>query len=403
MNLEDYKKFFEHSPGLYLILDPDLNIVAVTDAYLNATMTKRQDILGRGIFDVFPDNPDDISADGVSNLHASLNRVLKNKSVDVMAIQKYDIKKPESEGGEFEERYWSPFNSPILDANKEVKFIIHRVEDVTEFVKLKTLSGEMELEILQRGKDLQNANNSLREVNESLIKTTEELKRSNDELAQFAATASHDIKAPFRNVGGYLDLIRKKLDKKLNDPELEDFFQKITLSREKIATLLDDLLNFARVNQSEEALENIDTHTLVKEVLNNIDFTIKKAEAEIIISGDLPAIHGSYSHISQLFQNLVSNAIKFHDKRKPRVVISGKEMGDFSQFSVEDNGIGIDPKYAHKLFTVFQRLHNQQEFSGTGLGLAICKRIVENQGGKIWFESEKGKGSTFYFTVPKAH
>jgi PAS domain-containing protein len=128
----DFRALFEGSPNLYLVLNPDLKIVAVSDAYCRATKTERPAILGRGIFDVFPDNPADLKATGVSNLRASLGRVLQFRRPDAMAIQKYDILRPVSEGGGFEERYWSPLNSPVLDINGDVSWIIHRVEDVTE-------------------------------------------------------------------------------------------------------------------------------------------------------------------------------------------------------------------------------------------------------------------------------
>jgi len=132
----DFRALFESAPGFYLVLTPDLTIVAVSDAYLQATMTKRAEILDRGFFDVFPANPDDPGATGVSNLSASLERVLRNRTSDAMAVQKYDIRRPESEGGGFEGRYWSPVNSPILGANRQIAYIIHRVEDVTESVRL---------------------------------------------------------------------------------------------------------------------------------------------------------------------------------------------------------------------------------------------------------------------------
>src|SRR5712692_3330486 len=128
----DFHTLFESAPGLYLVLTPDLKIVAVSDAYLRATMTKRDEILGRGLFDVFPDNPDDPTATGVRNLRASLDRVLQNRAPDAMAVQKYDIRRPEAEGGGFEERYWSPLNSPVFGTGREITHTIHRVEDVTE-------------------------------------------------------------------------------------------------------------------------------------------------------------------------------------------------------------------------------------------------------------------------------
>src|SRR5579885_1421175 len=138
----DYKALFEAAPGHYLVLQPDLTIVAVSDAYLRATMTKREEILGRALFEVFPDNPEDPGATGASNLRASLNRVLKGRVTDVMAVQKYDIPDPNSPDGKFEERHWAPSNSPVLDENGEVRYIIHRVEDVTEFVKLRKRERE---------------------------------------------------------------------------------------------------------------------------------------------------------------------------------------------------------------------------------------------------------------------
>lgn len=140
----DFRVFFESSPDLYLVLTPDLKIVAVSDAYLRATMTQRDTIVGRGIFEIFPDNPHDLHAPGVGNLSASLDRVLANKATDAMAVQKYDIRRPEAEGGGFQERYWSPVNSPVVGPGGEVAYIIHRVEDVTEFRRLKQQGVEQE-------------------------------------------------------------------------------------------------------------------------------------------------------------------------------------------------------------------------------------------------------------------
>ncbi len=135
--LPNYTAAFNAAPGNYLLLHPDFRIAGVTDTYLAATMTRREDIMGRGLFEVFPDNPDEPSADGVRNLRQSLVRVIATRKAERMAVQKYDIRRPESEGGGFEERFWSPLNSPVLGANGEVELIIHWVEDVTEFVRLK--------------------------------------------------------------------------------------------------------------------------------------------------------------------------------------------------------------------------------------------------------------------------
>lgn len=192
----DFRALFESASGLYLVLTPDLTIVAVSDAYLQATMTKREEILGRRLFDVFPDNPDDPGATGVSNLSASLERVLRNRTSDAMAVQKYDIRRPESKGGGFEERHWSPVNSPVFGPNQQIAYIIHRVEDVTEFVRLKqqgveqskltkelrTRAQKVEAEIFLRAQELQETNKKLLAANEELARLAAIVESSDDAI-----------------------------------------------------------------------------------------------------------------------------------------------------------------------------------------------------------------------------
>jgi PAS domain-containing protein len=193
----DFRALFESAPGLMLVLTPALTIVAVSENYLRATMTKREEILGRGLFDVFPDNPADLIATGVTNLRSSLNRVLENRVADAMAVQKYDIRLPESEGGGFEERYWSPSNFPVLGPQGEIIYIIHRVEDVTDCIRLTqngieqrfetaqltSRSEQMELEISRRAQELQEANHQLRKANERLQTEIAERHETKDFLA----------------------------------------------------------------------------------------------------------------------------------------------------------------------------------------------------------------------------
>jgi len=182
----DFRVLFESAPGLYLVLTPDLKIVAVSDAYLRATMTRRDHILGKEVFEVFPDNPDDPSADGARNLRASLERVLFGRIPDAMPIQKYDIRKPVDEGGGFEERYWSPFNSPVFGPQKEVAYIIHRVEDVTEFVHLKQQRTDQQKhseELRARARQMESeANSRAREV----LETNQRLEAANQKSAGLA-------------------------------------------------------------------------------------------------------------------------------------------------------------------------------------------------------------------------
>ncbi len=201
-DITDFQKLFESAPGLFLVLSPDFKIVAVSEAYLKATKTVRNEIMDRGIFEVFPDNPNDPNATGVANLKASLNRVLENKTEDAMAPQKYDIPSPESDGGGFEERYWSPLNSPVLDTNEELVYIIHRVVDITEFILLKkkgaelaTSKWQMESEIVLRAQQLQEANKKLRDVQAILQLNEEKYRKIVDETGD--AVYNSDYKGYF--------------------------------------------------------------------------------------------------------------------------------------------------------------------------------------------------------------
>ena len=203
----DFRTLFESAPGLYLVLTPDLRIVAVSEAFLRATMTRRADLLGREIFDVFPDHPHEKIAAGMRNLRDSLERVLRSGTADAMAVQKYHVRRPEAEGGGFEERFWSPVNSPVLGPDQRIAYIIHRVEDVTEWMRLKEADTEqsklteelrhradrMEADIFQRSRELDEANRRLRRANE-------ELARLNEELAHLNEQGHRDQEARIRSI-----------------------------------------------------------------------------------------------------------------------------------------------------------------------------------------------------------
>lgn len=232
---------------------------------------------------------------------------------------------------------------------------------------------------------------------ETLIKQkSEELERSNKELEQFAYIASHDLQEPLRMVTSYLQLLEKKYKDKL-DQDANDFIHFAVDGSARMKTLIFSLLDYSRVNRV-KPLEDINLDELLKNVVHDLEIQIEENKAVITVE-PLPVIYGDKLLINQLFQNLISNAVKFKGERTPEIIISGKKEQNEYLFSVKDNGIGIQKEYASKLFVIFQRLNTKDQYPGTGIGLAICKKIVEKHGGKIWFESEFGQGTTFYFTL----
>jgi PAS domain S-box-containing protein len=246
------------------------------------------------------------------------------------------------------------------------------------------------------------ARKALMEANETLEakvkERTNDLARSNAELQHFAYVASHDLQEPLRMVTSYLGLLEKRYGSELN-PQAKEYMSFAVDGSLRMKELIDDLLDFSRIDSKPIDLEEVDMNKVAGMVEVDLRLAIEEVGAEIII-GPLPKVRADEVQMKQLLTNLVSNAIKFHDGRPPRVEVSAITFNNEFVFSVQDNGIGIDPKYADRLFNMFSRLHTKDEYPGTGIGLAICKRIVERHGGKIWFESEPGKGTTFYFTIP---
>lgn len=584
-----FRALFESTPGLFLVLKPNLDIVAVSDAYLKATMTKRDEIVGHHLFDVFPDNPDDPSATGVSNLRASLERVIKLGVADTMAVQRYDVRRPQSEGGGFQERYWSPVNSPVFGLGKKLEYIIHRVEDVTEFVlqrrgkktqaqmeerveqmeaeiferaqevqeanrRLSTLNAELEKEIAERARaeeelrlakesletrvqertaELAAINAALRdgeqrvravldsahsavivmdaqgrivdwnaraekmfererrevigckladviiperfrdahtrglehflatgegnvfnrmlelgalrrngtefpaEVSISALKSgdvvtfcgfitditerkraeaeirefsatleqrvldrTAQLEAVNKELEAFSYSVSHDLRAPLRHVIGFAELLNQSCGQKLEESDRR-YVQIISEAATQMGTLIDDLLVFSRIGRAEMRRARVDMGDLVAEVVREMahDCVGRNIAWDI---GTLPEVNGDRAMLKQVWVNLISNAVKYtrHRDRAEIKIASRRNGHALWEFSVKDNGAGFDMQYAGKLFGVFQRLHNAEEFEGTGIGLANVQRIVLRHGGRVWAEAKVDAGATFYFELP---
>jgi len=397
----DVLKILRSVPDLYLILSPDYRIVEVSDSYLSATMVNREDILGRHLFDIFPDNPNDPKATGVKNLNASLECVLKNKVPDTMAVQKYDIRRPLSEGGGFEERYWSPINTPVLNQNNEVQYIIHRVEDVTEFIQLKrvqteqvkiaqelrTRAGQMEMEIYQRAQEVQEMNNKLR--------------IANDDLQAFNYTVSHDLRNPVQAILGFSQIIKDDLSSK--DPTILDYLNEIYNAAQNMKTLIEELIQFSQSGQMSLVKTQVNVSKMANDILNNLrnqwpqrkmDYRVREA---ICVNGDEMLIR-------IVLDNIIQNAWKYTEKTEQAQIEIGvlKDPHSTSIISIifiRDNGIGFSPEEADKLFLPFTRSKSAKGFSGFGIGLATVKRIVDRHGGKIWAQGELGKGATVFIQL----
>ena len=391
-NRAELQSLFESLPGLYLVLTPEFKIVAASDAYLQATMTKREDIIGRGLFEVFPDNPDEPDATGETNLRASLTSVRENCLPHTMAIQKYDIRRPD---GVFEERYWSPINSPVVGADRKIQYLIHRVEEVTEFVRSKSQAAsgdaslnsrmvQMEAEIFQSSQRVQAANR--------------QLEAANKELESFSYSVSHDLRAPLRAMDGFSRAVLEDYGPQLPADGLR-YLQIIRTSTQRMGNLIDDLLSFSRLSRAPMSKRTIATTRFVKDVLDELLNHQETRQIDVSI-GELPACEGDPALLKQIWINLLSNALKYTQKRKETVIEIGcTTEGRTNTYFVRDNGTGFDMRYAHKLFGVFQRLHRAEEYDGTGVGLAIVQRIIHRHGGKVWADAVVGQGATFYFTL----
>jgi len=225
-----------------------------------------------------------------------------------------------------------------------------------------------------------------------------DLARSNKDLEQFAYVASHDLQEPLRMVSSYTQLLARRYQGQL-DASANKFIAYAVDGANRMQRLIEDLLAYSRVGTRAKGFELIDCTAVLDRALANLKAAID-ASGAVVTHGPLPAVVHDNLLLVQLFQNLIGNAIKFHVEAPPRVHVSAEQKGGEWVFAVRDNGIGIDPQYAERIFTIFQRLHTNEEYSGTGIGLAICKKIVERRGGRVWVESQPGSGSTFYFTVP---
>ena len=395
----DFHHLFESVPNLYLVLSPQLEIVAVSEAYLRATVTQRKAIVGRRLFEVFPDNPDDPAASGVGNLRASLQRVLQTRMPDTMAVQKYDIPRPDREGGGFEVRYWSPLNTPMIGADGQVEYIIHRVEDVTEFIRLKqegaaqsrlteelrTKSEQMESEIFLRAQELQETNEKLREA--------ERLK------SEFFANVSHELRTPLSLILAPIESLLAETHGAIS-PSQSQLLRTVHNNSIRLLQMINGLLDFSKTEAGKMRAEPqpTDICALSRSVLH--DFASVAEKKQVGLSHNIAECQSLVSLDAYLFEhilfNLLSNAIKFTPSGG-QVDLSLTVVNDRALLAVKDTGIGICAEDQPGLFEKFRQVEGSatRRYEGTGLGLAMVREFAGLLGGTATVKSQPGQGSVF--------
>jgi signal transduction histidine kinase/ActR/RegA family two-component response regulator len=390
----DFRSLFESAPGCYLVLDRELVIVAVSDAYLRATMTRREEILGRGLFEVFPDNPDDPEATGVGNLRASLDRVRRDRVPDTMAVQKYDIRRPASEGGGFEVRYWSPLNTPVLGADGDLAYVIHRVEDVTEFVRLEERGTQqqrrndrMEAEILRRSRELQEANRQLRAADAA--------------KSEFLSRMSHELRTPLNAILGFGQLLQ--LDE-LSDQQHDSLAHMMSGARHLLA-LINEVLDIAAIEAGglQVSLEPVAVAEVVAEAVMLMR-PLADQHGILLVGPDQPCadqVLGDRQRLKQILLNLLSNAVKYNRVGGSVELACDRVAAGRLRITVADTGPGIPPDALERLFVPFERLERDQgAVEGTGLGLPLSRRLAGVMGGTLELTTTINQGSAFWVELP---
>ena len=396
----DFERLFQECPDVLLVLLPDaprFTMVAATNARLEATHTTR-DILGRGLFEVFPDNPDDPGATGTSNLRDSLERVLRTRRADTMAVQKYDIRGAD---GSFETKYWSPKNLPVLSSSGQVLYILHRVEEVTELVRasevgqtLRDRTRDMEREVIRRSGELAAAIGELREANRKLA----ELDAAKTD---FFANISHEFRTPLTLI---LGLLEEELaeHEPLAQPRLERL-RGAHRNSLRLLRLVNSLLDFSRIEagRAQAHFQAIDLAALTAELASHFESACERGGLTLTIDcPPLPErIHVDAEMWEKIVLNLVSNALKHTFVGGISVRLAW--LDESVRLTVQDSGVGIPPEELPRLFERFYRIKGaaSRTHEGTGIGLSLVRELVQLHGGDIRVESTVGEGSRFHVTL----
>ena len=424
-----FRLLFESSPHPYLVLCPDaaFTIAAVSDRYLAATGTKRSSIVGRGVFDVFPDNPANHSDTGAKDLRASLQRVLRDGVQDIMGIQKYDIPRSGSNVEGFEVRYWSPVNTPVFDAKRRIAYIIHHVEDITDFIlmreqvsresaaqieKVEKRVERMEAEVLRRAIDVKKANQQLKAAMEKLERREAELAELNTRLqeldhakTEFFANVSHEFRTPLTLLLGPIeDLMGQSPPPSEFAPNSRVLLEIAYRNALRLLKLVNTLLDFSRIEAGRAApvWEAIDLAPFTAGLASSFQSLFEQAGLELVVDcPPLPQpVEVDRSMWEKIVLNLISNAFKF--TWRGRIEVRLRAVGGKAELAVIDTGIGIPTHELPRLFERFHRIEGAhgRTYEGSGIGLALVKELVHLHDGDIRVTSEPGHGSCFIVSIP---
>jgi PAS domain S-box-containing protein len=285
----------------------------------------------------------------------------------------------------------------IGERSGPVELVLHRKDGSTVIVETSIIPVEREgkIEIIGVVFDV----TERKKAQEAITKANQLLKRSNEELESYTYVVSHDLKAPLRTIRSFGSFILEDYADKLDETG-KDYLNRMVNASSHLDSMIEDLLILSRVGRKFTEFEKVNLNKLLDEILSDIETSIKESKAKVVVD-KLPALYLQSVWIKQVFMNLISNALKFNESKTPKIEIKYEDKDGEHQFTVKDNGIGIEEKYLSRIFNLFERAPTEKKYDGTGAGLAICKKIVEKFGGKIWVKSAFGKGSSFFFTIPK--
>lgn len=347
--------FIDNTPLAIAMFDREMRYLAVSQLWLTSYDLEKQNIIGCSHYEVFPNTPERWQ---VAHQNCLAGEVQKCEE-DYLVFPKGN-------------REWIRWElHPWRNSAKEIGGIIMFIRVITE----------------------------RKQAEQKLKSAIIELDRSNQELEQFAYVASHDLREPLRKIKSYADLLVKRYSGQL-DQKADKYIAYITDGAVRMQALITDLLTYSRVGRGDLIKEPTNMEAVLNQTLTDLSTVIQESRA-VIHADSLPTVNANPWQMGQLLQNLLGNAIKFCGEQPPQIHVRALLSNQSWTISVQDNGIGIEPQYAERIFVIFQRLHTREEYQGTGIGLAVCKKIVERHGGEIWFESELGRGTTFCFTLPE--